>query len=110
MTRLGYRHDNHPGAGTAPPPSPGSDTTTDSYDIRTSDMASGRARCRSDTSHGREPARGDSAALDPPVLAWPRYLAVLLVTLQLSPAIPRRKQPETANVITPADNGWRSGM
>jgi hypothetical protein len=32
-----------------------------------------------------------------------RYLAVLLVTFQLSPEPRRRKEPETANIITQTD-------
>jgi hypothetical protein len=39
-----------------------------------------------------------------------RYLAVWLVTVQLSPAASAGKQPETANVITQTDRHSAAGM
>jgi hypothetical protein len=48
---------------------------------------------------GLVPDRGREDCL----AAASRYLAVWLFTSQLTPAIPSRKQPETANIITLAD-------
>jgi hypothetical protein len=55
--------------------------------------------CCDELMAGLVPDRGRGSGL----VVASRYLAVLLVTFQLSRKIPPRKEPETANVITQTD-------